>query len=396
MIRKRLHIVWFLIFAAACGKHAREDHTNHGGHDSTKVNEAIRMISYPANQVVLSSQKTIKLSQSHSKQTVTANGYIAFDERRNNKVAVRTSGRIEKLYIKYNYQFVKKGERIADVYSPELNTYQEEYLFLLKSGEDSLAVKAKQKLKLLGLSENQIQQVEKSNTVTHAITITSPIDGFIRFSIEPVSSGEMKLTSSEGMSSMGDASSSSSAEVEGTSAGQIREGMYINKGQTLFVVNDCRQVWAILSVNILSQGLLKKGVPVTLYSEAQADSIEANIDLVEPVYQDKQRFAQARIYLDNPERIFKINSLLKGKISIQDQTLTVPLSSVYDLGSRKMVWVKTGMTSNGIGLFEARVVITGLTSNNLIEIINGLQGDEEIALDAGYMLDSESILNEKQ
>ncbi|MBA4058279.1 MAG: hypothetical protein C0490_26415, partial [Marivirga sp.] len=78
MIRKRLHIVWFLIFTAACGKHASEDHTNHAGHDSTKINEAIRMISRPANQVVLSSQKTIKLSQNLSRQTIKASGYIAF------------------------------------------------------------------------------------------------------------------------------------------------------------------------------------------------------------------------------------------------------------------------------------------------------------------------------
>ena len=230
MIRKRLHIAWFLIFAIACGKQASEDHANHTGHDSTKVNETIRMISRPANQVVLSSQKTIKLSQNDSRQTVTASGYIAFDERRNNKVAVRTSGRIEKLYIKYNYQFVKKGERIAELYSPELNTYQEEYLFLLKSGDDSLAVKAKQKLKLLGLSESQIQQVEKSSTVTNTITTTSPIDGFIRFSIEPVSSGEMKPSSSVGMDAMGD-HSSSNTDAKETSAGQIREGMYVNKGQ---------------------------------------------------------------------------------------------------------------------------------------------------------------------
>ncbi len=268
-------------------------------------------------------------------------------------------------------------------------------MFLLKSGEDSLAVKAKQKLKLLGLSESQIQQVEKSNNVTHAITITSPMDGFIRFSIEPVSSGEMKPTSSVGMDAMGDASSSN-ADAEGTSGGQIREGMYINKGQTLFIVNDCRQVWAILSVNISSQVQLKKGVPVTLYSEVQADSINAKIDLVEPVYQDKQRFTQARIYLDNPGRTLKINSFIKGKISIQSQALSVPLSSVYDLGSRKMVWVKTGMTSDGIGLFEARIVFTGMTSDKVIEIVSGVKGDEEIALDAGYMLDSESILNEKQ
>lgn len=395
MTRTRLHIAWFLILATACGKQAPEDHTNHTGHDSTKVNEAIRMISHSVNQVVLSSQKTIKLSQNLSKQTVTASGYIAFDERRNNIVAIRTSGRIEKLYVKYNYQFVKKGERIAELYSPELNTYQEEYLFLLKSGEDSLAAKAKQKLKLLGLLESQIQQVEKSNSITHAIEITSPIDGFIRFSLERGSSEERKTPPSTGMGAMPETSSSSTG-ASVASTGQIREGMYVNKGQTLFVVNDFRQVWALLSVNISSQFQLKKGVPVTLYSEVQTDSINANIDLVEPVYEDKQRFVRARIYLDNAGRIFKINSFIKGKISIQANTLTVPLSSVYDLGSRKIVWVKRQSSSSGIGLFEPQVVTIGMTLDNWIEIITGLKGDEEIALDAGYMLDSESILNEKQ
>ena len=393
MIKKCWHNVWFLILATACGKQSAEDHTNYTGQDSAKVNEAIRMISRPSNQVVLSSQKTIKLSQGTAKQTVTASGYIAFDERRNNIVAVRTSARIEKLYVKYNYQYVKKGERIAELYSPELNTFQEEYVFLLQSKEDSLAAKAKQKLKLLGLSESQIQRIEKSSTVTNTIVITSPIDGFIRFSSGSASQAEMKPSSK--MGGMNKASASN-AESQITSSDQIREGAYITKGQTLFVVNDVRQVWAILSIGIEAPMKLEKGSPITLYPEGQLDSINARIDLLEPIYQDKQRFAQARIYLDNPGRIFKINSLLKGKISIQAQALTIPLSSVYDLGSRSIVWVKTGMTSGGIGLFEPRVVMTGMTSHNLIEIINGLQGDEEIVLDAGYMLDSESILNMKR
>ena len=392
MIEKVLHSIWFLILATACGKQSAEDHTNHTGHDSTKVNQAILQISRPSNQVVLSSQKTIKLSRNASKQIATASGYIAFDERRNNIVAVRTSARIEKLYIRYNYQYVKKGERIAELYSPELNTFQEEYLFLLQSGEDSLATKAKEKLKLLGLSESQIQRIEKSSTVTHSIIITSPIDGFIRFSTEPASQAEMKPSSKMGGIN---AASVSNAESQITSSDQIREGAYITKGQTLFVVNDARQVWVILSVGIDSQTELQKGSSITLYPEGQIDSINARIDLLEPIYQDKQRFAQARIYLDNTEHKLKINSLVRSKFLFQTDALTVPLSSVYDLGSRKIVWVKTDTTSNGIGLFEPRAVKTGISYNNLIEIVSGLQGDEEIALDAGYMLDSESILNEK-
>lgn len=386
----RLHIA-FIILATACGK-SPEDHSHHAGHDSVKNTQAINQISSPVNQVVLSSQKTIKLSQGSTKKIVTANGYIAFDERRNNKVAVRTSGRIEKLYTKYDYQYVKKGQPIAELYSPELSTYQEEYLFLLKSQGDSLVSPAKQKLKLLGLSENQISQVEKSGVITHTITITSPVDGFIRFSSKSGSSTETEVTPSSEMGSMTQASSSDTKIVSGN---QLREGVYVTKGETLFVVNDCRQVWATLSIDVASQAEIEKGDSVILSSELQSEKIKTVIHLIEPIYKNNQRFTQARIYLNNPLRIFKINSLIKGEFAIQTKALTIPLSSVYDLGSRKIVWVKTGVTSNGIGVFEPHEVTIGIASGGLIEIVGGLQGNEEIALDAGYMMDSESILKEK-
>lgn len=389
MAIRRLHIVWFLILATACGKQTQEDHTNHSEHNHK---DAINIVSRPVNQVVLSSQKTIKPLRGSNENTFNANGYIAFDERRNNKVAVRISGRIEKLYVKYNYQYVKKGQTIAEIYSPELSTYQEEYLFLLKSS-DSLAKMAKQKLELLGLSESQILQVKNSGIVTHTVSITSAMDGFIRFSSDPVSTEAMNSSKSAMSSMTGISSENSGAEI--ISSAQIQEGMYVNKGQTLFVVNDCRKVWAILSADISSQEKIKKGDTAILSSEVQAEEIKATVDLVEPVYQEKQRFTQVRIYLDNPLRSLKINSLIKAEFVTSASGLTVPTSSVFDLGTRNIVWMKTGVTANGIGLFEPRVVTVGVSSNNFTEILSGLTGDEDIALDAGYMMDREGIVNEK-
>lgn len=390
MTKRGVHIIWFLILLTACGKQAQEDHTHHSDHGNK---DAINLVARPVNQVVLSSQKTIKPLRGSNEKTVTANGYIAFDERRNNKVAVRISGRIEKLYIKYNFQYVKKGQTIAELYSPELSTYQEEYLFLLKSSEDSLAEKAKEKLRLLGLSENQILQIKKSGIVTHTISITSSIDGFIRFSSDPDSPGAMKSSTSAMSSMTGVSSQNSNTEI--ISSAQIQEGMYVNKGQTLFVVNDCQKVWAILSADIASQAEIKKGDTVVLSSEVQTEQIKATVDLVEPVYQEKQRFTQVRIYLDNPLSLLKVNSLIKAEFITSAIELTVPTSSVFDLGTRKIVWVKTGVTADGIGLFKPRVVTAGLSFNNFTEILGGLEGSEDIALDAGYMIDREGIVNEK-
>ncbi len=392
MTKLIFHIAILLILMA-CGK--QEDHSLHEGHDTTHVDKSLTNVVLPANRVVLSSQKTIKPSQINKAQTVTVKGYIAFDERRNRKIAVRIPGRIEKLHVRYNYQFVKQGQAIAELYSPELRTYQEEYLFLLKSREDTfLLQKSKEKLKLLGLAEYQIRQLEKKGDVTETITITSPAEGFIRFSLKPVSSGEMKASTSS-MDEMG-ASSATDNSAPSTAGGQIREGVYVSTGQTLFIVNDVRKVWAILSADNSSQVGFKKGTPVKLYSEVQSEPIIAKVDLVEPTYENEQRFTQVRVYLDNTGRRLKINSLIRGNISISNQAVSVPASSVYDLGARKIVWVKTGTTSNGIGLFEARIVTTGITSNGSVAIMTGLEGNEEIAMDAGYMLDSESFLNENQ
>ena len=389
MTRSKLHILWLMILVTACGKQTQEGHTHHSDHGNK---DAINLVARPVNQVVLSSQKTIRPLRGSNEKTVAATGYIAFDERRNNKVAVRISGRIEKLYVKYNYQYVRKGQPIAELYSPELSTYQEEYLFLLKSSEDSLAEKAKEKLKLLGLYESQILKIKNSGLVTHTISITSSSDGFIRFSSDPVSKGVMN-SSPSAMTSMTGVPPENNTEI--TSAAQIQEGMYVNKGQTLFVVNDCQKVWAILSADIASQEKINRGDPVILHSEVQANEIKAKVDLVEPVYKENQRFTQARIYLDNSNRSFKINSLIKGEFLIGASMLTVPVSSVFDLGTRKIVWVKTGTTEEGTGLFEPRVVTAGLSSNNVTEILAGLEGNEDIALDAGYMMDREGIVNEK-
>lgn len=389
-----MHIypIAMLLLLISCGK--RGGHSEHEGHDTPQVDENVGKVTLPANHVVLSLQKTVKPTPRNEGTKVTATGYIAFDERRNRKISLRIPGRIEKLHIRYDYQFVRQGQAIAELYSPELRTYQAEYLFLLNAGEDNLLQKSKEKLRLLGLADYQIRQFEKKGDVTETITITSPVEGFIRFSSGAASSGGMK----EPTSSMDEMSGISTRDNAAplTSAGQIREGVYVNTGQTLFIVNDIKKVLAILSADNPSQIGFKKGTPVKLYSEVQSEPIIAKIDLVEPLYENNQRFTQVRVYLDNPDRRLKINSLIRGEFSIEDQSVSIPASSVYDLGTRKIVWVKTGVTSNGIGMFEARVVSTGMTSKGQVAIMDGLESDEEIALDAGYMLDSESILNEKQ
>ena len=129
----------------------------------------------PVNRQVISSQKTIVVMPDSSARLIKALGYITLDERRSNKISAWFSGRIEKLYIRYNLQHVRKGEKILDLYSAELNTYQEELLFLLKRESDtSLVEKAREKLRLLGLTAAQISRIETTGETFYSISVYSP------------------------------------------------------------------------------------------------------------------------------------------------------------------------------------------------------------------------------
>src|SRR5678816_3364868 len=93
--------------------------------------------------------------------TLDALGRVDYDTRYVNTISARVSGRIENLYVKYRYQHIHQGNPVMNIYSPELVTAQQELLFLLKSDPENTTLinAAKQKLLLLGLGNDQLQQV---------------------------------------------------------------------------------------------------------------------------------------------------------------------------------------------------------------------------------------------
>lgn len=360
--------------------------------DSLKIGSLVM----PANYRVASSQKSIKPVQNSNMNEINAQGYISIDERRTNKVSLRISGRIEKLYIKYNFQHVKKGEKVLELYSPELNTYQEELLLLMKGNNDlNLTIKAEEKLRLLGITQTQINDIKKTGITQSAIDIYSPQDGYVFFNSSigmNTMSNSKKSSSNDKMNSMSNAGNTSKNAASGEV--QIREGNYVNKGDVLFWINDLEEVWAMIAIDNSHQQELKTGVKVSLISELyKNDTIQTEISFIEPVYQQNQKFIMSRIYLNNSDKKYKINSLLEAKIIIDKaSSIMVPYSSVLFLGKRKIVWIMKEKTSDTNKIFEARDVITGLTHNGMVEIKKGLSINEEIAIDAGYLLDRESLI----
>jgi Cu(I)/Ag(I) efflux system membrane fusion protein len=201
---------------------------------------------------------------------------VIFDPRLHQKVAARVGGRIERLYFKYDYQYVRRGDRIMDIYSPELNTYQEEFLYLIHSGADtSLVEEGRKKLALLGLSPAQIHQLEKQRLPTLSFPVYSPFEGYILLEEEPAmetvswnGSPSMEVAAEPSLETMGGGGATGMATgmKVAPSGERIREGQYVNRGQTLFLVNSFRQVWGLLSVEAAYQSAVRVGQPIQLPS----------------------------------------------------------------------------------------------------------------------------------
>jgi membrane fusion protein, copper/silver efflux system len=347
-------------------------------------------------RMVMSDQTTVRVTQKSRKAMISVLGYVSPNPERTAKVAARFSGRIERLYFNYNYQYVKKGTKIMDVYSPDLNTYQDEYLYLLKSSEDKLLLNnTRKKLRLLGMSDDQINLLEKRRVRPATLSVVSPATGYLFFEEEDKPPPSINDTSPMAGADMSGTNDSEEPKAErDTKNERIRQGAYITEGQTLFSINDLREVWGIFSVSSEYGALINIGMPIAVRSELYpSEAISAKINFIEPSFAAGKKFIRIRVSLSNSPIFLKTNSLLTARIFLNRASkMQVPSSSIYNLGTRKIVWVYTGKKQGLHKIFEAKEVATGITANGFTQIISGLDRRAEIAKDAGFLMDSESLL----
>ncbi|MDO9155697.1 MAG: efflux RND transporter periplasmic adaptor subunit, partial [Sediminibacterium sp.] len=133
----------------------------------------------PTNEFVISSIPVTTVEKRREQIEIEALGNISYDTRQVGSVSARVAGRIEKLYVRYRYQKINKGQRILDIYSPELLTAQQNLLFLLKNDVDNTVFieAAKERLLLLGMSNEQLKQVIKTNQPSLTIALYSNYSG---------------------------------------------------------------------------------------------------------------------------------------------------------------------------------------------------------------------------
>lgn len=365
---------------------------------------ALQSVVAAANKVVLSDQVSVPARRVDTVVRVKAYGYVTWDIRRNKKVAARTAGRVEKLFVKYQYQYITRGQKILELYSPEINTYAAEYLHHLTTpGDEVLRTKAREKLILLGVTEGQMGQLEHTGQISNTFSVYSRTAGYVLFDPDNsnmpsgIPEGNASMDESAMGAGVGGGVSPSQVSFSGAQAqNQLREGMYVNRGQTLFNVNDFAAAWGVLSFDETIQPLLRRGMTVVVKSELLDLPLRSTISFIEPAFNSaRQKFMQVRAYLPNGGRQLRINSLIEGTVDISlDRQLIIPAASVFNLGHRKIVWVKTGTTPSGKNIFTARNIQVSLLDKTLAVVTDGLQPGEEVAADGGYLLDSQSLIEQ--
>ncbi|HEY8689844.1 MAG TPA: efflux RND transporter periplasmic adaptor subunit [Chitinophagaceae bacterium] len=327
----------------------------------------------PANQYVVSSIPVTTMQPDIAQIEIEALGVTAYDTRYIGNISAKVSGRIERLYVRSTFQDVMKGQKVMDIYSPELLTAEQNLLFFLKNDASnfSLINAAKQKLLLLGVSPGQLQQIIKSGKPSYTISVYSNYSGHLH-DIDKMESTEKN-------------NAIISSELK------IKEGMYVQKEQTVFSVYDPHRLWALLDIFPGQEALVKVGDVVRIIPETAPDKyFSARVNFIEPFFRSGSKTVTARVYFDNSKLNLAVGSQVRAVVYGKSQVANwLTKEAVVSLGKDKIVFLKSA------GGFQTHVVQTGLTDNNRIQIISGLSATDSVAANAQFLMDAESIIKTK-
>jgi len=358
-----------------CGMDLVKKETN-----SKKVSDVeLESLLKPTNEFVVSAIPVTTIQKKEEQIEIEALGNIAYDTRQTGSISSRVAGRIEKLYVRFRYQKISKGQHILDIYSPELMAAQQNLLFLLKNDPTNTTFiqSAREKLLLLGMSSQQLHQVIQSGKPSLTIAVYSNYSGHIH-----------EATNGGGMNTVPAAMKDISLITEELS---LKEGMYLQKGQSIFTVYNPDRAWVILNIYAENQGLVKKGNTVRITPEtAPQKDFSAAIDFIEPFYRKENKTLTARVYFDNSVFKIPIGSQVRATIFGNAQEVYwLPKEAVVSLGMDKIVFLKTD------GGFKAHKIITGITHKNHIQVISDITPNDSVAVNAQYLMDSESFIKIK-
>jgi Cu(I)/Ag(I) efflux system membrane fusion protein len=287
---------------------------------------------------------------SHSFDAV---GAVEVDERLIFAVESRAEGWVEQLNVRAVGDPVRRGQAIAGVYSPELYSAQEELALAAKSGDADLIAASRQRLALLGMSEQQIREVQASGRAERRARILAPSSGVV-------------------------------TELN------VREGQKVMPGMPLVRITDLSRVWITIEVpESLSSWVQRRGKAEARLSALPGRAFEGRVDYVYPGLDTATRTVRARVVFENRDGALKPGMYANVAVlaGTQRNALLVPTEAVIRTGKRTVVIV-----AEAEGRFRPAEVTLGPEHEGTIVILDGLEEGQQVVTSGQFLIDSEASL----
>ena len=367
--------------------------------EAIEISDDLAFLLQPTNETVVANISTVKPEEKAVPATVEMEGIITYDARRIFSIPARVGGRIEKLFVKYNFQPIQKGQKLLEVYSPELVTAQKELLYLVQSApEDKSLIEAtKQKLRLLGATDAQLNRLLKTGEASYTFAIFSPYNGYVigLNTTAPSATPSAVPVTASGAGGMGGSMGGGAATAAGATAPAaggselpLREGMYVNAGQPLVRVVNPEQLWAEFNIPAGEVASIAKGAPLQItFPQLPGEKLTAQVDFLQPFYEAGENFAKVRAYIPGQQKLARVGQLVSATASYTTApALWVPREAVLDIGTKSVAFRKEN------GAFKPVAVTVGTTAGDQVQIVEGLTQNDIIATNARFMVDSESFV----
>ncbi len=280
-------------------------------------------------------------------------GKVAVDQNMTNSVSSRVQGRIDRLYVKNEGEFIKKGQLLYEIYSEELNALQSEYILSLENSVKSFDLQspAKNKLLLFGMNDSLIQILNHTKNIFKNVPVFAPDDGFV---------GEISVS----------------------------EGEYVSSGKTLFRLISLQSMWVEAQVYLPYLQYVHTGTEAS-FSIPGLDEMRftGKVIFIDPQVQSPQRYVLARFHIANPTSELKPGMLASIVLKTEmKQALALPVHSIIQESTGAYVWIR-----NTDGVFENRMVSIGMQNSKEVEITDGLMEGDIVVVSGAYLINSEFI-----
>ena len=323
-------------------------------------NDAVEMTE---EGIKLANIQTSIVSQQKPVKKIQLYGKIQADERLIQTQPAHFPGRIEKLRVNFTGEMVKKGQAIAQIYSPELITAQKELLEAVKMKEmqPGLLEAAREKLRQWKLTDSQIADIENSGTAKTIFDVYATVSGIVINK-------------------------------------NVNAGDYVSQGAPLYEIADLSHVWALFDAYESDLPWISKGDDITFTLQSQpGKEFKGKVSFIDPVINPQTRVASVRIEIPNKDNSLKpemfVTGILKAHLATSGKKLVIPQSAVLWTGTRSVVYVKVP-DSKEPG-FVMREITLGPALSNSYVVLDGLKEGDEIVTNGTFSVDASAQLEGK-